>query len=202
MRRCAWLWPLVLLAQGCMVSSEDSLQAQTSNTYSLATVGDMQVVFETPLVINLKVTAPAGVHTTYTTDGSLGPDADPYAVSANPAVFDQSNGVFSWTPASGQRGKYSVQFTVTSDESPARSASESVSITVWSEGEGLYTENCAQCHGADGLGSPAGTPKNIQGVPATLIRVKINDVSQMSKLKSLTDAQLQSIAGYLATLVP
>jgi len=56
------------------------------------------------------------------------------------------------------------------------------------EGEALYTSYCAGCHGANGK----------RGRTATAISLAITNVGDMQSLSSLSAAQIQAIASYLA----
>ncbi len=62
------------------------------------------------------------------------PDGDTLTYAAsnlpNGAAFNSDTQAFSWTPAFGDSGNYTVTFSVTDDGSPAESDSEAVTITV------------------------------------------------------------------------
>jgi len=62
------------------------------------------------------------------------PDRDTLTYSASPlpsgVSLNSSTGIFSWTPAFGQSGDYSVTFTVTDDAFPSESDSETINIVV------------------------------------------------------------------------
>lgn len=177
---------------------------QSPAEFTLEPIGDKEVVFDQPLQINLTTSAVDGFSVSFSTDGTAGPDANPYAVADNPATFDETTGQFNWTPGASHAGGYSVRFIATTDETEPRSASESINITVWSEGRKLFEENCAVCHGFDASGASGSNNRNIQGESAATIQAAIDlNVSAMSAFRNqFTSAQIQAIADYLATLVP
>jgi len=200
--RCMCLLPLAMLLSACG-SSDTPLTLQSVDDVSLAGIGDQQVVFNETLTISLKAATPTGVDSDYSSNGTVGPHSNPYSVSGNPAVFDTVAGIFTWTPGAGEAGKYSVQFTVTTQEAEARSASEAVTITVWSLGEKLYTEHCAECHGADGAGTLASQNRSIQGATAAQIQIAFSNVTDMNQfIGDFSSMEIQAIAEYLATLMP
>jgi Ca2+-binding RTX toxin-like protein len=47
------------------------------------------------------------------------------------ATFNEATGAFAWTPSETQQGSYTLTFTATDDGAPARSVSETVTVTVW-----------------------------------------------------------------------
>jgi cytochrome c553 len=63
------------------------------------------------------------------------------------------------------------------------------------DGEALFAENCAACHGADGSGGSSG--ENIIGESAKEIREAIMEVGAMKSLSFLTFDELQQIASFL-----
>ncbi len=191
------------LSLGACGGSDVPLTAQQANGVSLAAIGDQQVVFDQTLTISLQTTVSTEVAMDFSTDGTVGPDPNPYGVTGNPAVFDQSSGVFTWTPGADLAGKYSVQFTVTTRETPAHTASETIGITVWSVGAKLFTENCVSCHGVDGSGTQDSRNTSIQSAPASRISVAISTVNEMRRFIGVfSAAEIQALADHLATLGP
>ena len=95
-----------------------------------------------------------GDRLTYSSSDAAGTFNNPF-IQTTPAVLDESNGVFEWTPTGLEIGQYSVTFTVMEETSEQLSSSITVNITVdtlGSFGLQFYALNCAGCHGVDGTG--------------------------------------------------
>jgi len=96
-----------------------------------------------------------GDRLTYSSRGAVGTSNNPF-VQTTPAVFDDQNGVFEWSPTGQQIGQYSVTFTVSEEDTTEKlTASITLDITVDTQGgfgQQFYAVNCGGCHGVDGTG--------------------------------------------------
>jgi mono/diheme cytochrome c family protein len=68
------------------------------------------------------------------------------------------------------------------------------------KGEKTFKAKCAGCHGADGAGKPAMKSPSIKGKSADEITNAITTSPKHASLKSLSPADVNDIAAYLATL--
>lgn len=65
------------------------------------------------------------------------------------------------------------------------------------DGQQLYERNCSACHGP---GGQCGEEENVQGESARKIREAIDEEREMDRLRGLSDADIQAIADFLATV--
>jgi mono/diheme cytochrome c family protein len=68
------------------------------------------------------------------------------------------------------------------------------------KGEKTFKAKCAGCHGADAAGKAAAKSPSIKGKSADEITKAFSTSPKHSNVKSLTPAQVQDLAAYLATL--
>ena len=129
-----------------------------------------------------------GDRLTYSSSDTAGTFNNPF-MQTTPAVLNETNGVFEWTPTGLEIGQYSVTFTVTEETSEQLSSSITVNITIdtlGSFGLQFYAINCAGCHGA--------APGTKAGRTAAQIQAAIDGLSVMSGLSGLTAAEVKAIA--------
>jgi hypothetical protein len=160
-------------------------------------IGNKELAVGDTLSLVLQATDADGDELRYTSDGTVGPDKDPYA-QTTPAVFDSSAAKFEWTPTSTELGDYSLQFTVTDSTGQPLSASETISISVMTTsdyGGALYAKYCVTCHGVDGTGGGA----NIRGKTAVAISTALQNVIVMQPLQDVLNTHdIEHLAERLA----
>lgn len=186
----------VVLLAGCLAD----VQSKEENTSPvLAPIGDRVAVASNELAVTLSaIDTEDGLNLTYTADGTVGPQLNPFA-QTTPAVWDASNKRMTWTPTATEADKsYSVKFTVTDRNSNPLTDRETITIEVFATalegGKALYGAICGNCHGAN---------PDIQGATADNIRAALNVIMQMQVFKSqLTDANISWLAEYLASVGP
>lgn len=100
---------------------------------ALTLPSDINAVALAATSITVMATDPDGDTVTLSTDGTVGPNSDPYSASS-PATFNTATGVFAWTPGETDVGDYSVQFTATDDQTPPLSVSQTITISVAAAG--------------------------------------------------------------------
>ena len=98
-------------------------EATANNAPVLDVIGNKSVDEEGKLGFTIQAIDPDGDNIEYTHT------SDPAMAGA---TLGATSGVFSWTPAAGARGIYTVTFTATDDGSPAGSDEETIEITVGS----------------------------------------------------------------------
>lgn len=121
---------------------------------SLDPTGDQIAIIGEPMKITLSASDTDGDIVTFSTDGTVGPNANPYGGTINNAEFNLVNGKgeFTWLTDSTNRGLYNVEFTATDDSEDMLNDSMAITIRVTDNGGRLYTEHCQPCHGDDGRG--------------------------------------------------
>jgi mono/diheme cytochrome c family protein len=68
------------------------------------------------------------------------------------------------------------------------------------DGAALYKAKCAACHGADAAGKPALKAPAVKGKTEAQIKKGFAETPKHNGVKTMSDAQVKAIAGYLATL--
>jgi mono/diheme cytochrome c family protein len=207
--RSALLLCTLILLSGCGGSGGDTTNPFSGNTGGnsnettgapvLSAVNNKSVLAGSTLSFTVSATDPDGDDITYTADGTVGPNANPFATNP-PAVFDMSGRSFSWTPQSAQAGNYSVRFTATDNSTDALSDSETITITVQDQiayGASLYADYCESCHGPSGRN---GSATLVAGAVEADITFAIDNVGAMSGLSSLSTSDVQAIAAYLQSV--
>ncbi|MEL7305446.1 MAG: putative Ig domain-containing protein [Myxococcota bacterium] len=110
---------------------DDNGDSDVNRAPMIAMIPDQNAVVGSLLSFTVGASDPDGDGVTLSSDGTIGPGSDPYPAGA---IFEPSSGRFSWTPAEGDEGDYSVRFTATDDGEPMEMASRTVSITVAAAG--------------------------------------------------------------------
>jgi hypothetical protein len=91
----------------------------TVSTFELDPIGDKTVSEGAPLSFTLSATGAGGA--------TLGWSSSTLPTGAS---LDPATGAFSWTPGYDQAGSYPITFTVTTDDAPPLSDSETITVTV------------------------------------------------------------------------
>jgi mono/diheme cytochrome c family protein len=68
------------------------------------------------------------------------------------------------------------------------------------DGAALYKAKCAACHGPDAAGKPAIKAPAIKGKTAADVTKAMENPKHAAAKKTLNEAQIKAIGGYLATL--
>jgi mono/diheme cytochrome c family protein len=70
-------------------------------------------------------------------------------------------------------------------------------------GQELFTDFCASCHGADARGgSERGIDRDVQNMPdADVVRIILNGAGEMAPVP-VTEEEAYAIVGYIRTIVP
>jgi len=167
---------------------------------SISVIGPQTITVGGTLNFTVVANDPNGFNVTLSTDGTIGPNGNPYTAGAS---FNTSTGAFTWNTDSMDVGNYSVQFTATNDAAPPLSASTNIALSVLAvsvtTGENLYNQYCQSCHGTGGVGGSATLVQcslEISIREALGLEPNVSGVGAMSGI-SLTDQQIQAIAAYL-----
>lgn len=146
-------------------------------------------------------------------DGSASSDADGTIASYSWDFGDNSPPATVVSPsyAYAAAGTYTVTLTVTDNTNATGQATTTATITdagapppppttppvggTPTAGETLYVAECEACHGVNGIGGPDGS---VAGESAEDILEAIVEVPVMNALSTLTEADVQSIADFLA----
>ena len=166
-------------------------------------IGTPTVLAGQSLNFTVRANDPNSMNITLTYDGSLGPNADPFAAGAN---FNSTSGDFSWDTTATDDGSYSVTFTATNDAVPPLSTNVNVTIRIQSlavYGEDVYNQHCRNCHGANGGFLACATVIEIED--ALGLGDPLNSVSTMSGIANqLVDqsTDINAISVYLGQVNP
>jgi len=177
-----------------------TIQVVNPEAPSINVVGPQSVTAGGTLSFSVIANDPNGFNVTLSTDGTIGPNNNPYPAGAS---FNTNNGAFTWNTDAMDVGNYSVQFTATNDAAPPLSTSTNVVISVLAvsvtTGEDLYNQHCRSCHGTGGVGGSATLVQcslEISIREALGLEPNVSGVGAMSGI-SLSDQQIQAIAAYL-----
>jgi len=179
-----------------MVSDDFNLKAFASTTATISSSGIIPPTANAGGGVSGQYNGSLGSNVQF--DGSASVDTDCNIVSYNWDFGDNTSGlgvnpVHSYAVA----GNYVVTLTVTDTDGLMSSASANVNIIDNGSLNGLtlYDTNCASCHGA-------GTSSTKAGATVARINAGITSVAAMNSLSTLSTAEIQAIADFLATISP
>jgi len=147
----ATLIMLSVLLSACGGGTDENDGGGMNSSLSLNSIGNKTILSGDPLTFQLSATDPNSQNFIWAADGNVG-NNNPFQAGA---TFNENNATFSWTNTTNAMGAYSVRFTVTNDEVPPASDSETITIQVldiFAYGEASYNQYCRSCHGSEGVG--------------------------------------------------
>ena len=119
---------LALMVVACAPTEEDDGDDNTNQAAPyFDTLGNQNVITGGTLNFTVVATDPNGMNITLAADGTVGPNANPFAAGAN---FNAGNGDFTWNTDASDGGNYSVRFTATNGAFPPLSSDVTITIQV------------------------------------------------------------------------
>jgi nitrite reductase (NO-forming)/hydroxylamine reductase len=187
--------------------TEPSASAATVTIFVIDTGGNAPPIaspdsYSTDMNTELNVVAPGVL------SNDSDPDGDPItAVLAtdvsNGSLILNADGSLSYTPNTDFTGQDSFSYfahdgTQTSVAPPATVTIDVIDTTPSTPGEDLFRAKCLMCHGEYGAGGYA--HRSVRGARADRIRNAMTKWPEMAFLQYLTDAELNDIETYLASV--